>query len=147
VDDVLKLLTFLVACGLAFIAYQQFQIARAKLKIDLFEKRIAVFNATRQMLGAMVSDGPGELEKVYEFRAAVAAAPFLFDDDVIAYLEEIDSRAVDLRAIVKRIEKPSTNGDRDSLIDKEAAVQIWFKNQLLEITAKFMPYLGLHTWR
>ena len=146
-DDVLKLLTYLVACGLAYIAYQQFQLARAKFKLDLFEKRIAVFNATRRLVGAMVSDGPGELEKVYEFRVAVADAPFLFDVDVTGYLDEIDNRAVDLGALVKRMKQPPAGVDMNSLIDKEAAAQTWFKNQLLEMKAKFMPYLGLHTWR
>lgn len=144
-DDVLKVLTFLVGCELAYIAFQQFQLARAKFKLDLFEKRVAVFKATLRLLGAMAVDGPGELEKVNEFRVAVADAPFLFDVDVTSYLDEVDNRAVEFWALVKRI--PSSGVDRNSLIDKEAAAHTWFKNQLLAIKSKFMPYLGFHAWR
>lgn len=146
-DDVLKLLTFLVACALAYIAYQQFLLARAKFKLDLFEKRFAVFDAARKLLRAIAVEGPGEMERVYEFRAAVADAPFLFDPDVTGYLNEIDDRAVEFGALAKRMKHPPAGVDVDSLFEKEAAAHTWFKNQLLEITAKFMPYLGLHVWR
>ena len=94
-DDVWKLLTLLIACGVAYVAYQQYLLGRAKFKLDLFEKRFAVFDATRKLLGAMASDGPGELEKVHEFRVAVTDAQFLFCSDVTDYLNEIDSLSGD----------------------------------------------------
>jgi len=147
VDDVWKLLTLLIACGVAYVAYQQYRLGRAKFKLDLFEKRFAVFDATRKLLGAMVSDGPGELEKVYEFRVAVADAPFLFCSDVTDYLDKVDNRAVDFWQVVKRMKTPSNDSHRDLLIASEADAQKWFKDQLLELKGKFGPYLDLRTWR
>ena len=146
-DDVWKLLTFVVACGLWYIAYHQYRLGRAKFKLDLFEKRFAVFEATRKLLRAMVSEGPGELEKVYEFRVGTADATFLFCSDISDYLNEVDKRAVDFWQVVKRMKSPSNDSHLDSLIQKEADATKWFSDQPVQLNGKFAPYLDLRTWR
>ena len=143
----LPVLTLMVAIGVAGLAYQQYQLGRAKLKLDLFEKRLLVFNETQKLLNANVTDKPEGLERVYQFRIATSQSPFLFDSDIIDLLEEIDNRSVDHLAIVQRMDSPSSDSHLDSLIDKNAHAETWFKDQLRDLNFKFGPYLNLRTWR
>ena len=46
--DFWKLLTILIAIFLPYVAYRQYRLDREKFKLDLFEKRFAVFVATRR---------------------------------------------------------------------------------------------------
>lgn len=39
------LIPSLIALAVAFISFQQFLLAREKFKLDLFEKRMAIYNA------------------------------------------------------------------------------------------------------
>jgi hypothetical protein len=47
--DYWKLLSILVAVFVAWISYMQFRTAREKPRLDLFEKRYEVFDATRKL--------------------------------------------------------------------------------------------------
>jgi hypothetical protein len=49
------IVTLLVSCALAFIAWQQWQVARNKLRLDLFDRRYRVYDATRKFLTWIVS--------------------------------------------------------------------------------------------
>ncbi|MBI4190997.1 MAG: hypothetical protein HY525_10725 [Betaproteobacteria bacterium] len=46
--DFWKLLTLLVAVFATYVAYRQYALGRERFKLDLFEKRFAVFAATRR---------------------------------------------------------------------------------------------------
>lgn len=58
---VLSIVQILTTVGLGFIGYwftkQQVAIARAKLRLDHFEKRFAVFEAARSYLGKATTQG------------------------------------------------------------------------------------------
>ena len=64
-DDVWKLLTILLAGFAAYIAFQQFRLGREKFKLDLFEKRFAVFDATRKFLSTILTEGNVDMQIVY----------------------------------------------------------------------------------
>jgi hypothetical protein len=49
-DNFWKFATVAVAVVTLYIAFQQFWLAKEKLKLDLFEKRFAVFAAARDFL-------------------------------------------------------------------------------------------------
>ena len=54
--DYWKLFTVLVAIFVACVSFQQYRINREKFKLDLFEKRFAVFAATRKLLSIVLRD-------------------------------------------------------------------------------------------
>lgn len=47
----------IIAMLAALIAFRQFQIARNKLKLDLFDKRMEVYSAVREALGNIARQG------------------------------------------------------------------------------------------
>jgi hypothetical protein len=57
----------LVAAIVAWIAYQQFRLAREKFKLDLFEKRFAVYSAARKLLSIIAQKANIENKDLFEF--------------------------------------------------------------------------------
>lgn len=54
--DYWKLTTVVLAIFAAYIAYQQYRLGREKFKLDLFEKRFAVFSGTRRFHTHILTD-------------------------------------------------------------------------------------------
>ena len=61
----LPYLTLLVAATVAWIGYQQYALGKARFKLDLFEKRFAVYKATEKFLSSSASPSRDDLA---EFR-------------------------------------------------------------------------------
>ena len=59
-----------------------------KLRLDLFDRRYKVFDGSQ----------------LFEFSAATLAVEFLFDADVVGFLDEMKKQALNLRLTQKRLE-------------------------------------------
>ena len=96
--DLLAVLpTFIVGCIAAYIAYQQWQTNRRKLELDLYDRRLRLYQATTKYISMVLTDLKPKLEDLSEFRRATAEADFLFGPDIRAYLDELFEHGVELR--------------------------------------------------
>jgi hypothetical protein len=145
-DDVWKLLAFLLAGFGGYIAYQQFRLGREKFKLDLFDKRFSVFAATRKLLSIILTEANVTLEQLFEYRAAVAEATFLFDSDVTDYLDEIDKQAFRFRSTNEQIRVAPPVKNRDKFVNENHDLLVWLTDQLPMLKVKFSPYLKFHDW-
>jgi hypothetical protein len=85
--------------GRRLIAYLQWQTARQKVLLDLFDKRFAVYDELRSVVGRHLSSGIDQTA-LFEFKRVTSRAQFLFGPEVQPFLEE---RWVDLsRDMVER---------------------------------------------
>lgn len=77
----------------AGIAACQMWIAREKLRLDAFDRvydrRVAIYEATRKFLGDVFDDTGISEEKIRAYGFFTLDAEFLFDDDMNNYLREI----------------------------------------------------------
>ena len=146
-DDIWKLLAILLAGFGGYIAYQQFRLGREKFKLDLFDKRFSVFAATRRLLSIILTEANVSLEQLFEYRASVAEATFLFDSDITDYLDEIDKKAFRFRFTREQIEVVPAVENRPKLVDEHHHIQTWLTDQLPILKVKFGPYLKFHVWR
>jgi len=73
----------------AWIAFRQSQIARNKLKLDLFDKRMAVYGAVREALGSIARQGGLTDEQQFFYLQGTRAARWLFGPEVFVYLDEV----------------------------------------------------------
>jgi hypothetical protein len=115
-----------------YIAFSQWRVARGKFKLDLFAKRYDVFKEALQLLSNTATDafGPNDIS---EFRAHTAEAPFLFEDDVLSFLNKIESNAISVK---------SATAERETSI-KWADEQL----RLKEPARLFGKYMTLKQWR
>ena len=145
--DYWKLTTFCVATFAAYIAWRQSVLAKEKLRLELFEKRFAVFVGTRMFLTHVFRKGNPEDADIWEYRAAIGEASFLFRQELVDYLEEIYSRAISLKAARETL-GPLPIGEERSRLSNEISDGVgWLTEQLPKLKETFAPYLKFDVWR
>ncbi len=81
-----------------YVAWHQYEVAKAKLKLDLFERRLAIYNSTYNFL-LKILDTNLSISDLNTFSMEVDKASFLFGDDVRFYLDRVSKKASQLQAI------------------------------------------------
>lgn len=140
------LVALVVGAIAAGIAFRQWQVARAKFKLDLFDKRYEIFHTVWGELSIMVQSGPIQPASS-QLTNLIPLSQFLFGDDIRDYLHEIAKHAAELWAIKVSI---SANADimPPDLAARHAELIDWFyKHASTECKLQFAPYLDFSNWR
>ena len=114
----LSVATVFLSVAVVVIAALQWRVADNKLRLDLFERRYKVYNATREFVRVSVQDFAHIDQHLIVFEDQTASAEFLFDADVVNYLQQIRKRA-----------------------QAEDAIWLTDHDRFTEITNTFAPYL------
>ncbi len=148
IEHILTSLTIIVAILVVFVAYLQFKLANEKLKLDLFEKRFAIYKGVQSFLTYIMTEGKlTNLDKLSQFRAETQNKVFLFKDDIVSYLKEIDQKALGLLTIGEEIRDMPKGEQRSNLIKTKSELLRWLISQLPELIGIFSPYLKFKTWK
>jgi CYTH domain-containing protein len=144
-DLVLPIATFSLSVAVGIVAWQQWRVARNKLRLDLFDRRYKVYNATRAFLSLVLDNAVTE-EKLAEFNLATSDAEFLFGDDVVQFLTQIRQRATNLLSLKipdKFTILPARIAEEMELraASKQQDLR-WLGEQITETTKVFGRYLG-----
>ncbi len=95
------LLTPTVALFACIIAYRQWRTEQNKLKLALFEKRVAVYDAARRFIGQIITSGRVEDNWMHEFLERIIVAEWLLNEDVAKYLNKIYDEALKLHTLIQ----------------------------------------------
>lgn len=120
----------------SYIAIQQYRTARKKLKLDLFDKRYAIFQSAKDYIGHIVCYVAATKEKQSEFLVGTRGAQFIFDQEIKSYIDEIWQKSVDL-------ESWSLDQNTSEHSAQRASHSKWFNDQLTKIDAKFKNFMQL----
>ncbi len=90
-------LTPVIAIITVYIAYQQYQTNRYKLRLDLYDKRFKVFLGLREFLSNIIQNADVSNEAIFQFNLATSESVFLFDKEVSNYLQNIKEAAINIR--------------------------------------------------
>jgi hypothetical protein len=107
-----------IAFGVALISYAQWRTANQRVVLDLFQKRIDVYEDIESALGVVLREGKVDEDAFRRFLTSKLAARFLFGRDVLAYLDSIYKDIVSLNTIY-RDDVIDTKPDREALINKK----------------------------
>jgi hypothetical protein len=135
--------TLIVGLSVAFIAFQQWRVARNKLRMDLFDRRYKVYDATRVFLSVILRDATFTDSDLFTFYAGTSDAEFLFRSDVLDYLAQIRKRALDMRTHQKVYEPLPAGDERSRHVQAEHDQLLWLSEQLTAMAKTFAPYLRL----
>ena len=86
IDILQALLTPTIALIAVGIGLAQWWTSRNKLRLDLFDRRWAVYVATRELLTEMITQGKTSPDAEQRFLHGIRGAAWLFDDEVNGYL-------------------------------------------------------------
>jgi hypothetical protein len=122
--ELLKGVTILVFGGLgAWIAFRQYALAQNKLKLDLYDKRYAVYENIRKVLATLVREGAENAlvgyRLVHEFDIGTADASFLFDDEIVVYISTTRKDLVDLSFVSQQNKREGEKLGGKQDIEKE----------------------------
>ncbi len=132
----------LVGIFTAVIQWRQWKTAKTKVQLDLYNMRLPVYQATRDLLASITTDGfPGPAD-LWAYAKATEQAPFLFDDAFAAKLAAIYDRAAAASMDQKLL------GAGTAQANKEAAARCvehmaWLREQYVAVPIMFAPYLRL----
>jgi hypothetical protein len=136
-------LTPIVAGFGIWIARSQWKTARMKLKLDLFEKRIVVYDAVRNAMGEITTHGKPSAEVFTAYLTGIAGAKWLFDEKMHKYL------SVELWGLISRLHVihiqqigASPNEKREAA-EKQLDVLGEMHTHWENIDSRFYPFLGL----
>ncbi len=141
---VIGILTVVIAFIAVYVACQQAKTRKAQYRLNLYDKRFAVFKATRCFLGdiakyAKIVDASDKM-----FWLSVVEAEFLFKNDVVTFLKELGKKSTALISIQTQLHGQDrlTPGDERNLASKENSELIgWFIEQGKGLGKRFEPYL------
>lgn len=141
--DVSKaLLTPLIAVIAVYVAWQQMQTNRRKLKLDLFEKRYVVYEKVGEFIGSILTSGRVAPGSDKQFLVDTKASGLLFGPDISQFVSEVYKKAVHLHALEAELE--GTHGEaRTSNIKAQREIKDWYSRALEGLQGRFGEYLKL----
>jgi hypothetical protein len=115
-------ITLVAAMIASYIAWRQWKTANYRVRMDLYERRFAVYDATKALIDKVKIHGQILPEDINEFYQKIRGAEFLFEGEtrkVFTTVGELCSAASVARALLQR--QPE-HPRRDQLIDQEEKV-------------------------
>lgn len=140
--------TALIALIAAFIAYRQYRVAHAKLKLDLFEKRYVIFLETWKILSKVVSSGTRteSFGLGTPFNNYLPQAAFLFGTDIESYLKDAIRKWTELWALEGEIGGQGVNDA--GATQKIMELRGWFFEEASSgAKLRFSKYLDFEEWK
>lgn len=140
-------ITAFLAAIVAWTGYQQHKLSKDKFKLDLFEKRFAVYKGIRRFLSHTLQNGLPSKDTLMELAITTQDAAFLFGPKVSNYIESIRTRALMMKTVHEKYKDLSPCDEKSRLIDKEQKIFEDLSNDLLTLNHVFMPYLKFSKWK
>jgi len=142
VSPFFSIVTLFLSLAVVIIAALQWQVARNKLRLDLFDRRYKAYDATRKFLAGILRAATFTDSQLFEFNACTSDTEFLFGRDVVDYLAQIRKCTLDMRLHVKEYEPMPVGDERSRHVKAQHDELLWLTNQLTAMTQIFAPYLG-----
>jgi hypothetical protein len=134
--------TLFLSVAVVIIAALQWRVADNKLRLDLFDRRYKVYNATRKFLSVILRDATFADSDLFEFYAGTSDAEFLFGAEVTAYLGQIREKSVHMLTAQKIFEPLPVGDERTRHVEAAHDDLVWLTDQVTTMTKIFAPYLG-----
>lgn len=128
----------------AYIAWQQWRTNRNKLKLDLFERRFAVYDAARSLIRDVLTQTNPSDEQLLKFLANTGEARFLLSEGIATYLaDELYKKAAELNRLWASMVELPAGEERARNQGSQTEIRSWFERQLPVLEAKFADFLRL----
>lgn len=144
------LLTPVIAIIATWIAIMQMRTHRYQVRIALFERRMKIFEAIRENLGEITTEGSAMNINWKDFYFAVQQSKFLLSNDLQKYIQEIFEKAREMRN--NEIILFGANGKgglpvgekRNELCVKDSKLNLWLIQQSKPLENKFADFMKMN---
>ena len=142
--SLLALVSVITGLVVAYVAWQQWRTARARLKLDLYERRLKVFEAVMRFFDKIAATGTASYEAINALTAGTIEARFLFKEDIVAYIDKLRTQAIELRHAEGQVRGRNTDAPDvfENWSQKYSALRDWYTQQYQDAPEKFSAYLA-----
>lgn len=136
------LLTPVIAIAVGYIAWRQWRTAQNRLKLDLFDRRLAIHRAARNLIAAVTSSGKLTNDELHQFLSGIEQTKWLLSDNIARYFEhELWMRAIKLQELCSTLD--ADGEDRVVNVRKQRELKEWIASQRENLDRKFEPFLKI----
>lgn len=140
----------LIAVIVAYVAWQNYKINQAahriekdKLRLNLFDRRLRVFEACQDLLSFVVREGKPTRDENLKFLRNSSEAEFLFGKEIETYIDEMSKKSLDLIHVREKLDNKvyKTEEERTKLTGEDEELFEWFRHQYENSRKLFRKYL------
>ena len=131
-----------IAILILYLTFRQWQKTRYRTKLDLFEKRLAIYRAASQLIGSVAASGKASHRATQRYLVKTREARWLFNDAIHHYLtEDLYGAAFRLHTLRAERKRLANKKDRKKNVADQAAIRKWIVDQSLTLDVLFDPFL------
>jgi hypothetical protein len=138
-------LTPLIAIVAVFIAFQQWKTNQQKLNLDLYDRRMRIYEEVKKILFIIEKDATASKEDLWRFYSSVSDADFLFEAEISKYINEIYKRGFALHIWNEKYRDYTQNVpagyNHDEVVKGKDTELSWLIEQFEPAKDKFKKYL------
>lgn len=131
----------------AYVAWQQWKTSHQKLMLDLYDRRLKIYQEVVKVLSIVSREADISYEELASFRASVAEADFIFGHDILSFIDEIYSRGIRLHGANESINDANKlnrpDYDRKKDIEEKHRELRWLVSQLEKVKDNFSNYMAI----
>jgi hypothetical protein len=143
-----SIVAVIVALIAGCIAWRQWRTAHYRLLFDLFDRRLAVYKATRKIISHVGLGGQVEKDDFFELDRAVEGAEFLFRGEAREFFRKIRIMCEGILILELIVNKSAAEDEKQRLTTRKNEMLSFIGQYNAEIEKfenMFRPYLDLST--
>lgn len=139
-----------ISLGAIVVASEQWRVARAKFRLDLFDKRYVLYEQLWSFMSGHVRDEPALNKLRIELQNNIPKFYFLFGREIGRYVEEeVMQRSITFgfhQATLARAEI-ATPAAYEAAAKGSTEVYQWFYSEGTALRSRFAPFLAFEEWK
>ena len=92
-------LTPIIAVLAIIIAYRQYKIQKYRVRIDLFDRRLKIYNAIMDFMSHVRQKGDASNDQIFNLIERTIDSRFLFKGEIKNHIESLIQQALDIQEI------------------------------------------------
>jgi hypothetical protein len=137
------IVTIVVGAIAGSIAWRQWSTSHDRLRLDMYEKRFAVYSAARKLINTAEVHGQTTIDDLGDFYQGIRGAEFLFDGDTRTFVSKIGVMAFKARSARARLQRQPNHPKSDELNDEEDKMLDFLRREGDKLETVFNRYLDL----
>jgi len=149
IDLLSALLVPTIAIVGLYIAYQQYQINKQRLRHETYERRLAIYKSVQRYLSEILRDGKTSYDRALQFNSDASEAAFLFDDSVQKKIDVIYKKSIDMVFTYQKMYPEDgspglpVGPERSEVAEQNTKLLMWHTDELKISRTFFAEKLGL----
>lgn len=146
IDFLAAVLSPVIAITLGYLTFHQYKLEKQKHRLELYDRRFAVFEEVNKFLSEIFRNGKTDFFKLSNLLHQTNQSKFLFDDEISQYIDSLYMRGIDFVMIDEQLnghDKLEVGPERTELAHTNSEHLKFFVDQFNVSQKVFMKYLKI----